>query len=71
MENIKEPGPLLYAAVDPAVKYLRETAHPAANRSLESRKRLTAFIEKIDAEAAVSAVTGFEDASESLDEYLY
>lgn len=71
MGNIKEPGPLPYTAIDSAVKYLREAAHPCANRSLETRRRLIAVIENIEAKAAISPVTGFEDASENLDKYLY
>jgi citrate synthase len=71
MGNIKEPGPPLYTATDPAIKYLREAAHTYANRSLETRRRLIKVIENIEAEAAISPVTGFEDASENLDKYLY
>ncbi len=70
MGNIQEPGPLPYIALDPSVKYLREAAHPCANRSLETRRRLIEVIENIEAEAALSPVTGFEDASENLDKYL-
>ena len=71
MGEIKEPGPLPYTAIDPAMKYLREAAHPRANRSLETRRRLIEVIENIEAEATLSPVTGFEDASENLDKYLY
>lgn len=71
MGNIKEPGPLPYTAIDPALKYLREAAHSSANRPLETRRRLIEVIENIQAEAAISPITGFEDASENLDKYLY
>ncbi|MBF8265928.1 MAG: hypothetical protein HW384_1792 [Dehalococcoidia bacterium] len=71
MGNIKKPGPLPYTALDPAMKYLREAAHSSANRPLETRRRLIEVIENIQAEAAISPVMGFEDASETLDKYLY
>ena len=71
MGNIKEPGPLPYTALDPAVKYLREAVHSSANRLPETRRRLIEVIENIEAEAAISPVTGFEDASQNLDTYLY
>lgn len=71
MGNIKEPGPLPYTALDSSVKYLREAAHSSANRPPETRRRLIEVIENIEAEAALHPITGYEDASENLDKYLY
>lgn len=71
MGNMKEPGPIPYTAVDPAVKYLREAPHAGAKRPPETRKRLIEVIENIEAEAVISPITGLEDASENLDKYLY
>ncbi|MBI2918304.1 MAG: ribose 5-phosphate isomerase B [Chloroflexi bacterium] len=56
---------------DEATEFLRTAPHPRARRTKEARRRMLAFIEQIEKEAAASGVKGPTDISENLDRYLY